>query len=284
MWDPREIEPLSNYNILATEDHSAFMLVIPGYFKGKALVGELHYGGGEHAVLVRNKHQIVLCDYINPHIREKLVQMEKVLISEPDKKSEYEARVVKENVDKVAAEVLRIHDYSFPYHPFPIADGTLTVAEAECEICGKKTDLYYSDTYEDPEAIFAEKTRKICPKCVVENQEDLFRNLGKEYRIFDGKNGVFRGNLPFYINGRDTSFWANHCDAPAVYLGNLEPEDLTPDVMEELEKNWNWLLNAYGETDPGATLGRFDRGELICHLFRCKECGELLCGFSEIHE
>ncbi|MCR5094068.1 MAG: CbrC family protein [Lachnospiraceae bacterium] len=277
--NPYEIEPIYNYNFTTGAEDDDLTLEIPGYFKGEALVRELHYNGGEHAVYVRNPHQLLLCDFIHPGVRELLAGTVDIFISETDAKCEYMARVVRDDIDALAEEVLQVHDYRFPYHPFPIADGTLSIGEAKCEFCGETKHIYYVDRYEVDDITNEKRSRILCPHCIEENKAgDLFRELGKEYRL--GGAGAFWRNLPFFYQGRPTSFWANHCYEPAIYLGQLEPEDLNPRLHEELLSTWKWLLNVWGDMDPAEVLGWFEQGKLNAHLFKCVKCGKKLVGFS----
>ena len=78
-----EMEPLGNYKT-ALNDEGKVMIAVPGYFKGAAHDAVLLYGGGEDALLVRNPHQILICDAIHPEVRAHIPDHDLVLISEVD--------------------------------------------------------------------------------------------------------------------------------------------------------------------------------------------------------
>ena len=281
--NPLEAEPIYHYQFTTGAEDDDLTLEIPGYFKGQALVGELHYNGGKHAVYVRNAHQLLLCDFIHPGVRELLMKTTDLFISEPDSKREYMARVVHDDIDALAEEALELHDYRFDYHPFPIADGTLTLGDERCEICGKRKKIYYIDQgwMDDPNV--PQKTRILCPHCIREKRENLFRNLAGHFRSISGDTEVYWGGLPFRDKDRDASFWGIHCNHLAIFLGKLEPEDLIPPLHEEILSTWNWnILNPYADMDPAEILGIFDRGGLDAYLFKCRMCGKKLLAFSGI--
>ncbi|MCR5675786.1 MAG: CbrC family protein [Lachnospiraceae bacterium] len=280
--DPREIEPIYNYQFTTDAEDNDLTLEIPGYFKGVPLVKELHYNGGEHGIYVRNAHQMLLCDFIHEGVRELLSQAHDIFLSETDAKQDYMIRVVHDDIDALAEEALRLHDYRFHYHPFPIADGTLTIGEEPCEICGKKKGIYYIDPAGTDDLGVRKKARILCPHCIQENREMLFWNLDGCYRSRAGDKDVYYGGLPFFDKGRDASFWGIHCNHLAIYLGKLEPEDLVP-LHDEILSTWKWdVLNPYADMDPAETLGWFDRGGLNAYLFKCKECGKKLLAFSQV--
>lgn len=283
MIDPREAEPLYDYNFTTDAEDDGLTVEIPGYFKGAALVRTLYYNGGEHAIYVRNPHQILLCDHVHPGVRELLDQTNDIFVSETDAKREYLARVVHEDIDALAEEALKLHDYRFRYHPFPIADGTLNIGEETCAICRQKKGIYYIDPADRDDLGVGKKKRILCPHCIQEKRENLFFNLAGHFRSINGDREVYWGGLPFWNQGLDTSFWAIHCNHLAIYLGELEPEDLVP-LHDEILSTWNWhVLNPYADMDPAETLGRFDRGELKAYLFKCAKCGKKLCAFSSIN-
>ncbi|MCR4655271.1 MAG: CbrC family protein [Lachnospiraceae bacterium] len=280
--DPREIEPIYNYYFITDAEDDGLTLQIPGYFKGEALIGELHYNGGEHGIFVRNKHQLLLCDYINEGVRALLNNTCDIFVSETDSKREYMGRIVHDDIDAMAEEALKFHDFRFLYHPFPQSDGVLNLGDARCELCERKKGIYYLDPVMGFSFFHPERYRAICPKCIEENKAgDLFGNLGREYRSINGDSRVYRGNLPFLDRGQPAGFWAIHCNELAIYLGQLEPEDLIPRLREELISTWGGLLDPYAEMDPEETLFRFEKGELNAFIFRCANCGRVLCRFSE---
>ena len=277
--DLREVEPLYNYQFTTDAEDDDLTIEIPGYFKGEALVRELYYNGGEHAIYVRNPHQILLCDHVNPGVRDLLSGAYDIFVSETDAKRDYMARVIHEDIDAQTEKALALHDYRFPYHPFPISDGTLFLGEKTCEICGETKPIYYVDRVEKDDLAHNWQIRNICPRCIVEKKENLFWDLNSEFRSIQGDTEVYWGGLPFLDRGKSTWFWAIHCNHLAIYLGQLEPEDLVP-LQEELASTWDWLINPYGFLEPSEAFGHIDKGEYQGYLFKCAKCGKILCGIS----
>ena len=115
--DPRETEPIYDYNFITDAEDDGLTLQLPGYFKGEALIGELHYNGGEHGIFVRNKHQLLLCDYIHEGVRELLNNTCDIFISETDSKREYMGRIVHDDIDALVEEAFEFHDFRILYHP-----------------------------------------------------------------------------------------------------------------------------------------------------------------------
>ncbi|MCR5733029.1 MAG: CbrC family protein [Lachnospiraceae bacterium] len=280
--DPREIEPVYNYNFTTGAEDDDLTIELPGYFKGDAKVREFHYYGGDHAVYIRNKHQCILCDHIHEGIRGLLSDSHDIFVSEIDSKKEYLARIVHDNIDAIAEEALKLHDYRFPYHPFPQLDQTLSTGDETCILCGKKKGIYYIDLCEDH--FDPDKRRRIlCPRCIMDDPvetSDIFREVGGEYRNFGGKKEVFYGNLPFYDDGKPCSFWAVHCNEPAIYLGQLEREDLNPMLEKEIRSTFDRILNTFEGLGADETLSWYKKGGLRAHLFKCSVCGRILGAFS----
>ncbi|MBO4914416.1 MAG: hypothetical protein J5449_04340, partial [Oscillospiraceae bacterium] len=137
-----EMEPLGNYKT-ALNDEGKVMIAVPGYFKGAAHDAVLLYGGGEDALLVRNPHQILICDAIHPEVRAHIPDHDLVLISEVDAEREYTAKVERADIAPLLGEARKLRGFSFPLHPFPVLDGTFDICDAKCEYCGNTHRINY---------------------------------------------------------------------------------------------------------------------------------------------
>ena len=272
------IEPLNCYSIL-TNDDGQIMLLLPGYFRGEPALAELLYNGHDHAILARNENQCVVCDELNPQIRELLSGSEYILVYETDSKRRYVATVVREDIDELAAEAIRLHDYEFTYHPFPVLDGTFQTGEARCDYCGSEAKIYFRGV--------TEKGRKktICPRCIddmapdMDDGDGLFPGLEEACRAHSGT--LFGDTPPYLDHGKPGTLWAAHCGEPAVYLGRLDALDLIDELKQELLETWDHEFNRFKEDDPQDIFKEFIEGDMTAHLFRCAKCRKVLAVFYE---
>ncbi len=274
---PAEIEPLNCYSIL-TNDDGQILLVLPGYFRGEPEVAELLYNGHSHAILVRNKGQCVVCDELNPQIRELVPKNESILVFEVDSKRRYTARVLRKDIDEIAAEAVRLHDYEFLYHPFPVLDGTFRTDGAKCDYCGNSVKIYYRGVTEKGQR------KTICPACIdgmAPDREDdgLFPGLEEACRESSGT--LFGDTPPYLDHGKPGTLWASHCGEPSVYLGRLDALNFTKELQDELQETWEHRFNRFREDDPQDIFKEFLEGDMTAHLFRCARCRKLLAVFYE---
>ncbi len=270
---PEEVEPLGNYGILKN-DEEELMLILPGYFKGREEKPVLYYDGGAHGLMVRGHHQGILCDQINPQLRQVLAKADRILVSEQDSCRRYAAKVViTEGIEAFGEEILNAHPIYFPHHPFPVLDGTFNRGEALCEYCRRPAKIYYKGKAENG------RISTVCPICL-EAGEPVFHQAGlfpdMDERCLDKKNWneVFGATPPFFHLGEPGKLWGVHCDALGIFLGRLEPEDLIPELIEALEETWDNEMNRFAGEDPGRIWGMLERGEedICAYLFRCSEC------------
>lgn len=272
------IEPLNRYGIL-TNDDGQIMLLLPGYFRGEPALAELLYNGHDHAILARNENQCVVCDELNPQIRELLSGSESILVYETDSKRRYVARVTRENIDELAADAIRLHDYEFPHHPFPVLDGTFRTDGAKCDYCGSEAKIYFRGV--------TEKGRKktICPRCIddmapdMDDGDGLFPGLEEACRAHSGT--LFGDTPPYLDHGKPGALWAAHCEKPSIYLGRLDPLDLIDELKDELLETWGHAFNRFREDDPQDIFKEFIEGDMTAHLFRCAVCQKTLAVFYE---
>jgi uncharacterized protein CbrC (UPF0167 family) len=271
------MERLGDYSILMNDDHE-LMLVLPGYFKGDAAEPVFWYNGGAHAILVRNKHQCIVCDDLNEAVRPWVLQNEHLLVLEADSKRKYVASVAREDIDDAAEEAIALHRYHFDYHPFPLLDGTFDIGKARCDYCGAEVRVYYRGPLESGRRV------TVCPQCIdrlepAQRGDSLFPGMAEACMVRPGL--VFGDTPPYLDQGGVATLWAAHCGEPSVYLGALEPEDLIPELKDELLETWDNPFNRFRADDPEETFSRFERDALTAHLFRCAKCKQELCIFYE---
>ncbi len=272
------IEPLNYYSIL-TNDDGQIMLLLPGYFRGEPALAELLYNGHNHAILARNNDQCVVCDELNPQLRELLFSSESILVYEVDSKRRYVAAVVRENIDEIATDAIRLHDYEFTYHPFPVLDGTFQTGETRCDYCGSEVKVWYRGVTERG------LRKTICPCCIddmapdMDGGDGLFPGLEEACREHSGT--LFGDTPPYLDHGKPGTLWAAHCGEPAVYLGRLDALDLIDDLKRELLETWDHTFNRFKEDDPQDIFKEFIEGDMTAHLFRCAKCRKALAVFYE---
>ena len=273
---PEDMEPLRFYNFLSNDDDE-ILLKLPGYFKGDALEPKFYYSGGKHAILLRNKYQRIICDEIHPEIRKLIPKNKSILVYESDTRREYLAEIVDEDINKVTDDACRMHRYDFDYHPFPVIDETFDIGEEKCSFCKKNTKIFYKAAANNKQYI-------ICPHCIenaipANNAIDLYPEMDETCIELDKTGEVFMMNPPALRYGQPINTWGIHCGRLGVYLGQLEVEDLSEEVRENLELTWDNEKNIYKDMDPKKAFEKFKNDECTCHLFRCMGCNEVFCIF-----
>ena len=164
----------------------------------------------------------------------------------------------------------------FPYHPDPIATGSIERSETECLACGKTRGFIYTG----PVYAVEELDEVICPWCIADGTaaskfNAQFTDVG--WGVPDGvREEVIEAiakRTPGF-NGWQQEYWLYHCNDGAAFLGRVGSKELQqhPDAIEMLrregeERGWDsdqiaGYLRAL-DKDGGAT----------AYLFRCRHCG-----------
>lgn len=112
--ESRETIVLNYYDILENDDHE-FLITSPVCIPGLKDEPTFYYGGGQHAILMKNAVVSVICDYVHPGVRERLLAVPEVLIAELPKGTEvvldeYMATVVQMDVDEWAERLMEKDD------------------------------------------------------------------------------------------------------------------------------------------------------------------------------
>lgn len=272
-----ELEPLRSYSFNLTHD-GELVLEIPGYYAGEALVRRLIYGGGDDAVLIRNKYQNIFCDNVNPEVRDQLKECTELTVVETDTSRRYKASVEHKQTEADTAEAVKLHDYSYRYNPYPLMNGTFETGDEVCTCCGEKKNIFMKakDVSKDvPELI-------ICPECIAD-AANLRKGIdiwpGISDRIINSHNfyEVMGVCPPFKHKGRLSGTWGLHCGKMAVFLGKIHTEDLVIPMWTEIADNWKNEMNPFRDEEPEKFYKRINEEEVSAYLFRCEECGKHFC-------
>ena len=276
---PEEMEILGYYDFLVNDDEEV-MLVLPGYFKGEAIEARFLYDGGPDGILIRNRHQIIVCDAIHPDVREIIKKNTQILVFEHDSYKEYMAQILTQDIDECAQTALDIHDYGFSHYKFPIICQSLETGRETCSACGKETPVYLRSTDRSGNRTM------ICPECI---QNKMAFKCGHmvipdylpEVTAYDKNLDILGSNPYYYDHGKPANIWGVHCEALGLYLGQLEPEDLNEKLKEVLTTTWDNEMNIYRDLTPEEGFNKLLNDECTCHLFKCAKCGQIFCIFFE---
>ena len=266
---PEEIEPISNYNIL-TNDANEVLIVIPGFFRGKAREAKLLYNGGDHAILVRNRHQILLCDAVHPDVRKTIMENDKVLIFEEASIYEYNAKVVRFDTDECAKEALRIHKVSFSHYRFPVINQDLDTGDEICSACGAKTKIFLRAKDNNG------NDTVICPGCIANKM--AFKcgywklpDYPEQVLDYDPDLDVLATNPPIKSRGKNINLWGVHCDTPGIYLGEATLADINVRARAEYGKNIDNPINMC-RINKSDWVNILTDNSYSCHMFKCPKC------------
>lgn len=162
---------------------------------------------------------------------------------------------------------------SFPYHPDPLATGSLRTSTEPCCCCGQPRGFHYVG----PMYTELDVSGRICPWCIAD---------GSAARRFDAEftDATELAGLPDdvveEVCSRTPAFsawqqgrWLAHCSDAAVFLGPVGIEELRahPDALEMIRSEY---------ADPRAQRQFLEalhaEGNPTAYLFRCRACGEHL--------
>ena len=255
------------------------ILVIPGYYSGKPMIAELYYNGNDHALFVRSRHQYLICDNLNPNIRDLLRQQRNVIIFECDSIREYQARVIHEDIDSLCEEGLKVNSRRFNLHRFPVNDGTFQTGERECIYCHKMVKPHYfgkTRKHNDPVAI--------CPECIMNSavfndRDTLFPGLDTECMKKGGSEWLMSSTPPYFNNGETARIWGAHCGFLGSYLGRVDPGDLNMNFKEILSQSWDNEFNIFKDRKPEEAYELVEEELYSMHLFKCLKCHRPFCIF-----
>ena len=156
---------------------------------------------------------------------------------------------------------------SFPYHPSPVATGSVTASDDPCVCCGQERGWVYTGPVHSADA----PASGICPYCVA------FGKAAERYdaTFTDGIKGDVPEDVVTAILRRTPGFrawqsptWLTHCGDGAAFLGPAGAKELDryPDAVDHLRRQWP----EDGFDDFFAALDK--DGQPTAYLFRCRHC------------
>ncbi|MFC8430310.1 CbrC family protein [Streptomyces sp. NPDC057253] len=156
---------------------------------------------------------------------------------------------------------------SFPYHPSPVATGSVAPSDAPCVCCGQERGWVYTGPVHSADA----PDSGICPYCVA------FGKAAERYdaTFTDGIEGDVPEDVVTAILRRTPGFrtwqsptWLTHCGDGAAFLGAAGAKELDryPDAVDHLRRQWP-------EDGFDDFLAALDKdGRPTAYLFRCRHC------------
>lgn len=166
----------------------------------------------------------------------------------------------------------------FPYHPDPLATGSVIASDAECVCCERPRGYVYSGP------IYSERTierRRLCPWCIAdgsaaERYDALFNDggVGAPDDIPMTVIDAIARRTPGYVAWQQDR-WLFHCGDGAAFLGVVGAKELADhqDALEMLRREHARLPAQQVEN----YLAALDKdGQPTAYLFRCRSCARHL--------
>ncbi|MFK4101372.1 CbrC family protein [Streptomyces sp. NPDC019531] len=155
----------------------------------------------------------------------------------------------------------------FPYHPNPVATGSVTTSDSPCVCCGQERGWVYTGPVYAADA----PDSGICPYCIA------FGKAAERYdaSFADGIEGDVPEDVVTAVLRRTPGFfawqsphWLTHCGDGAEFLGAAGARELKehPDAVDHLRAQWpdhrfdGFLASLDKDDQPTA------------YLFRCRVC------------
>ncbi|MEC4016343.1 CbrC family protein [Streptomyces sp. H27-D2] len=161
----------------------------------------------------------------------------------------------------------------FPYHPDPLATGSVVASSRVCVCCGRSRGYLYTG----PVYAVEELRGRLCPWCIAdgsaaERYEAHFMGdpVGDEVQV--AVVLTVAANTPGFSAWQDPR-WFFHCGDGAAFLGAVGAAELSefPDAREALRSEadgWGW-----GVDEVERHLSALDKdGQPTAYLFRCRSC------------
>lgn len=160
----------------------------------------------------------------------------------------------------------------FRYHPEPLKTGAFFEGEVVCSCCRKLTPVFYETPFYAKEDLLV-----FCPACIASGAAatkfdgcftvpDCCDDIGDEE-----KRREICYRTPGY-QGIQQEHWIAHCGDYCAYVGEINFDDLTSELLAELRETWNDRPQRWDFEDVCGSLGmRYDG-----YLFLCLHCGKHL--------
>ncbi len=162
----------------------------------------------------------------------------------------------------------------FPYHPDPVATGSVKPSEATCVRCERPRGYIYAG----PVYAVEELDECLCPWCIADGTAAA--RFGADFTdVIDVPDGV-GADVVETITTRTPGFtgwqqehWMFHCEDGAAFLGLVGRPELEayPDALEVLRRE----QEEYGpEGEVEEYLAALDKDDMpTAYLFACRHCG-----------
>ncbi|MEU2789912.1 CbrC family protein [Streptomyces sp. NPDC007100] len=162
---------------------------------------------------------------------------------------------------------------AFPYHPDPVATGSVVRSDFPCACCGRARGYVY------PGPVYVRKEEAaigaLCPWCIADGSAAA--RFGAEFTgdsdVPDGAWEAIATRTPGY-SARHRGYWLAHCGDGAAFMGAVGTEELAPypDAVETLRQEaggWGW---SPVDVEHYLNVLHKDR-QPTAYLFRCRVCG-----------
>ncbi|MEU7162445.1 CbrC family protein [Streptomyces chrestomyceticus] len=161
----------------------------------------------------------------------------------------------------------------FPYHPDPLATGSVIASDAVCIRCNRDRGYLYTG----PVYTEADVDDGVCPWCIADGsaarQYDAQFTGGPSDDIPDATWETLSTRTPGYSTWQGDGDWLVHCGDGAAFLGPVGARELAgyPDAVEALrQETAGWGGSA---DDVERYLAALDKdGWATAYLFRCRSC------------
>ena len=161
----------------------------------------------------------------------------------------------------------------FPYHPDPVATGSVERSQATCRACGRARGFIYTG----PVYAIEELDDSFCPWCIANGSaagkfDAEFTDVGigvPDDVPSDVLDAVARRTPGFM--GWQQEHWLYHCGDAAAFLGRAGRTELDPypDALEMIREE-----TGLAGDDAEEYLDALDKdGAPTAYLFRCRVCG-----------
>ena len=163
----------------------------------------------------------------------------------------------------------------FPYHPDPVATGSVTASDEPCACCGQERGWVYTGPVYAADA----PDTAICPYCIASG------TAAERYDAsFTDTVDTVEGDVPRDVvmavltrtpgfTAWQSPYWLTHCGDGAAFLGPAGTKELAayPDAVDHLRRQcaaWTWPPD-----QAEAFLGALDKdGGPTAYLFSCRVC------------
>ncbi|GGU87107.1 UPF0167 protein [Streptomyces albospinus] len=160
----------------------------------------------------------------------------------------------------------------FPYHPDPLATGSVVPSAAVCACCERQRGYLCTGPVHTP----ADLDDRLCPWCIADG------SAAERYGVSftGGIDGDVADAVWLTVDSRTPGFsswqqdqWLAHCGDAAAFLGVVGAAELVefPDVVETLRQEasgWDWPPQ-----NVEHYLASLDKdGQPTAYLFRCRVC------------